>query len=752
MFLPRKSLVARLVVSFLFLSLLTVVVITIIAYSQARNALIDSVYERLKVAVTLKENELNRWINDQKQEIVYLAKSPEIRDNSALILGRDAAHHYFKKAYFDLSENANAFIKRNPYFREISILSAEGGRVIFSTNPEHEYIYQAHNLYFTEGLSKTFVQNVYPSPLTTEPTLTVATPLLNEKAEKNGVLAVHFNLDWMDRLVLENAGLGETGETYLVDQYSDFVSGLRFGRDDFPRGVHTYGIDEAVSGKSGYGRYLNYNGVPVVGYYHWIEERDLALLAEMHESEALAPARALGLTIILIGSVISALLAIGIYLLAKQIARPIVAIAETSVRIAEGDLDLNVPVMTGDEVGILAKSFNRMIEQLRNQYLVAASNEEKYRLLIENQTDLVVKVDTKGRFLFVSSTYCETFGRSEAELLGENFMPLVHPDDQGVTSTEMQKLYKPPYTCYIEQQAMTKDGWRWFAWADTAVLSDDSEVIEIIGVGRDITDRKQAELKLEKYHGHLEEMIEERTAQLSEAQAELVQKERLAALGQLAATVSHEIRNPLGTIRNSVYTLEVAFEEEEFSHVRKMIELTQRNIDRCDRIINEMLDFTRQRELIIEGLNFDHWLKSVLKEIPGPDDVVVRKEMHSGVEVFFDVELIRRVIINILTNSYQAFASYDVGQKIVTLSTQVEEGMLSVAVADNGPGISEENLGRIFEPLFSTKGFGVGLGMAIVKNIIDDHHGDVKVTSVIGEGTTVLFRLPLKSAIENHDE
>ncbi|MEA3453419.1 MAG: PAS domain S-box protein [Candidatus Caldatribacteriota bacterium] len=120
-------------------------------------------------------------------------------------------------------------------------------------------------------------------------------------------------------------------------------------------------------------------------------------------------------------------------------------------------------------------------------------SKEKYRLLLENQTDLVVKVDTEGRFLFVSPSYCETFGKTEEELLGNKFMPLVHKDDREATAKAMENLYKPPYTCYLEQRAKTKDGWRWLAWADKSVLDKDGKVVEIVGVGRDITKRKQNE-------------------------------------------------------------------------------------------------------------------------------------------------------------------------------------------------------------------------------------------------------------------
>mgnify|MGYP000471627043 CR=1 FL=1 len=120
-------------------------------------------------------------------------------------------------------------------------------------------------------------------------------------------------------------------------------------------------------------------------------------------------------------------------------------------------------------------------------------SKEKYRLLLENQTDLVVKVDTEGRFLFVSPSYCETFGKSEEELLGNRFMPLVHKNDRDATAKAMENLYKPPYTCYVEQRAKTKNGWRWLAWADKSVLDKDGKVVAIVGVGRDITERKQNE-------------------------------------------------------------------------------------------------------------------------------------------------------------------------------------------------------------------------------------------------------------------
>ncbi len=119
-------------------------------------------------------------------------------------------------------------------------------------------------------------------------------------------------------------------------------------------------------------------------------------------------------------------------------------------------------------------------------------SEERYRLLVDNQSDMIVKVDNEGRFLFVSPSYCRLFGKLPDELIGKTFLPLVHPDDRDATRKAMEKLYAPPYNCYLEQRAMTVDGWRWISWMDTAIVGKDGEIKEIIGVGRDITDNVNA--------------------------------------------------------------------------------------------------------------------------------------------------------------------------------------------------------------------------------------------------------------------
>ncbi|MFP4288461.1 MAG: PAS domain S-box protein [Bacteroidales bacterium] len=145
----------------------------------------------------------------------------------------------------------------------------------------------------------------------------------------------------------------------------------------------------------------------------------------------------------------------------------------------------------------LLESSNRMLGELLDEKKFTEqklrNSESLYRLLVENQTDLVVKVDRNGKFLFVSQSYCKLFGKTQDELLHKTFLPFVHPDDQEPTRVAMKSLYKKPWKCFFEQRAMTVNGWRWIAWSDTAVLNNDNEVVEIIGVGRDITEQKRSD-------------------------------------------------------------------------------------------------------------------------------------------------------------------------------------------------------------------------------------------------------------------
>ncbi len=404
----NRSLRARLVGHFLLLSLLIVTLAGYLAYFGARRALEQSVFERLSAVASNEEDQLRGWVESQRRDVVHLASLPELRAQAAILLG-DAAPERREVASARLRRLFRSTISIKPGLREVFVLSGAGGRIALSTNRDLEGEYRVRDSFFIRGLEDTFVQNVYPSPVEFKPTLTISTPLAESDGSslsppfgltRIGVLAAHLNLDELDRVVHDRAGLGASGESYLVDKYNDFVSGTHFGREQFPRGVHTEGIDSAVAGRDGTGRYANYKGVPVLGVYRWIDDLELALLVEIPQREAFAPARGIARLIFGVGLVLALMLAAGSVLLAHQISRPIRRISEAALQVAIGNLEAHAPVSTRDEIGVLARSFNEMTRRLRMLYDDLKQEIAEHRLA---QEELEAKNAELERFTYTVS-------------------------------------------------------------------------------------------------------------------------------------------------------------------------------------------------------------------------------------------------------------------------------------------------------------------------------------------------------------
>jgi len=251
---------------------------------------------------------------------------------------------------------------------------------------------------------------------------------------------------------------------------------------------------------------------------------------------------------------------------------------------------------------------------------------------------------------------------------------------------------------------------------------------------QDVTDRKTAEDEVRRLNQELECRVAARTAELHEAQAELIRKNRLAILGQLAATVSHELRNPLGVIRHSAYVVRHFFGDDEL-RPQRALDRIERSVGRCDRIIDEMLDFARPRPLSVQTVSLHSWLLEIVGEAPIPPETrVTVSTSPEDIQVRIDREAMRRALLNLIDNACQAMQADEVvvtGQRPAELviSTHIENSMVALTILDTGGGVQLEILPKIFEPLFSTKGFGAGLGLPIVKRIVEAHGGRITIAN-----------------------
>ncbi|TDJ64869.1 MAG: PAS domain S-box protein, partial [Proteobacteria bacterium] len=273
---------------------------------------------------------------------------------------------------------------------------------------------------------------------------------------------------------------------------------------------------------------------------------------------------------------------------------------------------------------------------------------------------------------------------------------------------------------------------------------NEGDPIRVFGTLVDITDKKRIDEELAQHRYYLEELVEERTNELEVTHQKLVRKEKLATLGQLAASVSHELRNPLGTIGASLYTIAKTAEKNGLD-LGAALPRAERNLTRCDKIIDGMLDYTRVQELELTDIDIDDWCAYVLDEYSVPENISVARELHCETTTAVEPERLHRAVINILNNACQAMS--DNGQCMednrLLIRTVEKNARIEIQIIDTGPGIDDADFPKIFDPLYSSKTYGVGLGLSIVKQIMEQHDGGIDIASNDGRGTCVTLWLPI---------
>ncbi|HET7585195.1 MAG TPA: ATP-binding protein [Gemmatimonadaceae bacterium] len=249
-------------------------------------------------------------------------------------------------------------------------------------------------------------------------------------------------------------------------------------------------------------------------------------------------------------------------------------------------------------------------------------------------------------------------------------------------------------------------------------------------------------------HDNLERQIAERTAelehtvvQLRDAQDELVRKERLAILGQLSSGVGHELRNPLGVMTNAIYYLNATLTDAP-PKVKEYLDILRTQVTLSERIVSDLLDFARVKPPQRMPVHLSDLLDLQLDRMAVPDSVRVERDIPPNLPLAnVDPVQIGQVVLNLLTNAVQAMD----GSGVLTLRAQATDGRVSLQVTDSGPGIPPENLGKIFEPLFTTKARGIGLGLSVSRTLARANDGEITAANGPGRGATFSLELPAQA-------
>ena len=242
---------------------------------------------------------------------------------------------------------------------------------------------------------------------------------------------------------------------------------------------------------------------------------------------------------------------------------------------------------------------------------------------------------------------------------------------------------------------------------------------------------------------------------LKDAQNALVKKGRMEQMGQLTATIAHELRNPLGAVRTSVFLLERKVKDKGLG-VESQLQRINNGVTRCDSIITQLLDFSRTKQLVCQPDDLDHWLAKLVEEESKNLASCISIDCYLGLGsrmVAFDPARLQRAICNLIANSAEAMVGngnmpLDGANAApqIKISTRASVDFVEIEVLDNGPGISDENIEKIREPLFTTKSFGTGLGIPAIEQIAVQHGGELLIASAPGQGACFTLRLPMTGA------
>ncbi|MDF2692108.1 MAG: periplasmic sensor signal transduction histidine kinase [Labilithrix sp.] len=382
----------------------------------------------------------------------------------------------------------------------------------------------------------------------------------------------------------------------------------------------------------------------------------------------------------------------------------------------------------------------RDISTTREQEAQLREAARQKKAILDNIADMAWLKDENGCFLLVNQPLASAAGRASPEdVVGLTDIDLwprelaegYRADDTEIMRTRLQKRVEEPFVDATGRR-------RWIETVKTCIVDDKGKVIGTTGISRDITERKRAEEDMRSTKDELERRVLERTAELAEAQENLVRQERLAILGQLAGGVAHQIRNPLAAIMNATYVLKRHLSPDQHQNVEDAIRIIHDEVRHANIIITGLLDYARVRTPDRHPASIVDLLDRILAADWIPSNIRIVRQLPETNTVVSEVDSdqLQGAIANLVRNAIDAMP--DGGE----LSMKLEvKGEIVITVSDTGSGISPQVRAHLFEPLHSTKPMGIGLGLVTARRFVEAHGGHIACVDV-PRGARFEIRLP----------
>jgi signal transduction histidine kinase/DNA-binding response OmpR family regulator len=792
-----KSLLLQLVTYFSVLSTLTVSIVAYAAYVRSRDALQSSVIDRLQVAISLKEYQLNEWVSSQRKDVLLLVQLRAVREELNILLTNPANTPEYTNAYARLSKFLTEVAAVKPNLTSVTA-TTNGGFVVYSSE-NNALVGKFRPLgdpttFFTKQSANTVVPNFYIAPATGKAQITFATNVFDRENLAMGAVSINLALQDIDNLIRERTGLGKTSGTYLVGRAgkrSVFISreekkseaGNQEGKDK-PNAskiveVKSEAIELALAKQDGFGLYHNYVGVPVVGVFRWSTSQNLAIIAEINQDEAFEPANRLARDILLIGLSSAGILLVAVYLLARRITQPILVIADAANQVSGGNLNAQAPVMTKDEIGILAIAFNQMTSELKSsgEQLAdysrtleqkVAQRTSEIKAIIDNMVDGLVVVDGEDRITQFNPALTGMLGISSKAI--ENATSYRNIFKTAEMTSLVMNTRKFPQQVFSEEFALPDR--RTAKAVATAIFRENldpqehSELEAIVPTAVNFHTHSEALQSKTDYLGTVI-LIRDITAE----------KEVDRMKTDFISTVSHELRTPLTSVLGFAKLIQKKLEESIFplvvtedKKVKRSVRQVTENIEiivsegtRLTKLINEVLDIAKieagkmQWNMdsleITEVINRAIAATSALFEQKG---LTLVREIDADLPATLgDKDRLIQVVINLISNAVKFTDHGNVTCRVQ--HQQSSNPCIVVSVIDQGVGISESDQPKVFEKFkqvgdtLTDKPQGTGLGLPISREIVEHHGGRIWVESEVGKGSTFSFTVPIAVAAVDVD-
>ncbi|MFH1881459.1 MAG: ATP-binding protein [Planctomycetota bacterium] len=418
------------------------------------------------------------------------------------------------------------------------------------------------------------------------------------------------------------------------------------------------------------------------------------------------------------------------------VTQPVRSLIDAAQKIRDGDLGQQVAATTKDEIGDLVESFNQMSDELLKQHKVlddrnrririaqeqAAWERDKLRAIIDSMVEGVIFLDAEGRISLCNESAERIWSARASELLGKSIQECPSRELRSQLGEILQQAKQK--SGFITTQSLELRHGRCLASYST-VHSEDGRYLGLVFLSLDISDRV---------------MLEQEQQRLRE---QLFQQEKMVLIGQIAASVAHELNTPIGTVllRSQLMRQQVG-DSGDFSD----LDVIEGEAQRCQRIIDSLLGFSRRSEGVMTRADVNSLVRESLslveKDLALKGIEIETDYTRDGATVCVDSNQIQQVVLNLVTNAADAMPK---GGRLQTATRLLsDQGSVEIRVIDNGCGIEQDVLKRAFDPFFTTKdrGKGTGLGLAICQRIVEEHKGEIKIQSQPGRGTTVSVRLP----------